>query len=223
MVTENVEPNEMEKVNTVGAFALLGAIFEDSDLGPCDMDHLSQTINEVLQTLKDRERVILEFRYGVRDGRYRSLKDVGEKFHVTRERIRQIEAKALRKLRHPSRSRMLLSAFFLGSLKKAKESVSELVKEIEKMIAEKKRMEIEGSLLLQRLNELGDPRGMLIIDLDLPGYVLRALRRAGFKYALELLDEERISSVYGIGTIACWKIQDQLKEHNLIQDTRDCV
>ena len=68
---------------------------------------LKEQINDVLHTLKDRERRVLQLRFGLDDGRSRTLEVVGREFGVTRERIRQIEAKALRKLRHPSRSRRL--------------------------------------------------------------------------------------------------------------------
>ncbi|HSX39443.1 MAG TPA: RNA polymerase sigma factor RpoD [Candidatus Saccharimonadales bacterium] len=64
-------------------------------------------IGEVLETLNPRERKVLELRFGLKDGRSRTLEEVGKEFGVTRERIRQIEAKALRKLRHPSRSKRL--------------------------------------------------------------------------------------------------------------------
>lgn len=64
-------------------------------------------IGEVLDTLNPRERKVLELRFGLKDGRSRTLEEVGKEFGVTRERIRQIEAKALRKLRHPSRSKRL--------------------------------------------------------------------------------------------------------------------
>ena len=60
---------------------------------------------EVLSTLTPREEQVLKLRFGIEDGRTRTLEEVGKQFHVTRERIRQIEAKALRKLRHPSRSK----------------------------------------------------------------------------------------------------------------------
>ena len=62
---------------------------------------------EVLSTLTDREQRVLRLRFGLDDGHDRTLEEVGKEFNVTRERIRQIEAKALRKLRHPSRSRRL--------------------------------------------------------------------------------------------------------------------
>ena len=62
---------------------------------------------EVLGTLTEREQKVLRLRFGLDDGRARTLEEVGKEFNVTRERIRQIEAKALRKLRHPSRSRKL--------------------------------------------------------------------------------------------------------------------
>ncbi len=68
---------------------------------------LKEQLNEVLDTLTDRERKVLMLRFGLEDGRARTLEEVGKEFNVTRERIRQIEAKALRKLRHPSRSRKL--------------------------------------------------------------------------------------------------------------------
>ena len=66
---------------------------------------LKEQLNEVLSTLTDREAKVLRLRFGLEDGRSRTLEEVGKEFEVTRERIRQIEAKALRKLRHPSRSK----------------------------------------------------------------------------------------------------------------------
>ena len=66
---------------------------------------LKEQLNEVLNTLTDREAKVLKLRFGLEDGKARTLEEVGQRFEVTRERIRQIEAKALRKLRHPSRSK----------------------------------------------------------------------------------------------------------------------
>ena len=68
---------------------------------------LKERLQEVLSTLTDRERQVLDFRFGLTDGYSRTLEEVGKQFNVTRERIRQIEAKALRKLRHPTRMRKL--------------------------------------------------------------------------------------------------------------------
>jgi len=91
--------------------AHLGDFIEDRDtLSPADVASgalLRQGLQCVLQELTDRERRVLVLRFGLEDGRARTLEEVGGEFHVTRERIRQIEAKALRKLRHPSRSRKL--------------------------------------------------------------------------------------------------------------------
>ena len=68
---------------------------------------LSEQIVATLESLSAREQRVLRLRFGLDDGRQRTLEEVGDEFNVTRERIRQIEAKALRKLRHPSRSRKL--------------------------------------------------------------------------------------------------------------------
>ena len=93
---------------------------EDSHLGdfipdelapaPAEVASLSllkEQLDEVLSTLTDREAKVLRLRFGLDDGRPRTLEEVGQRFQVTRERIRQIEAKALRKLRHPTRSKKL--------------------------------------------------------------------------------------------------------------------
>ena len=68
---------------------------------------LKEKIMEALDSLTPREASVIKMRFGLIDGRVRTLEEVGEEFNITRERIRQIEAKALRKLRHPSRSRKL--------------------------------------------------------------------------------------------------------------------
>ncbi|MFC1998196.1 RNA polymerase sigma factor RpoD [Chloroflexota bacterium] len=89
----------------------LGDFIEDrSALAPADAASyqlLKEQVSEVLDTLSPRERRVLQLRFGLEDGRSRTLEEVGREFNVTRERIRQIEAKALRKLRHPSRSKKL--------------------------------------------------------------------------------------------------------------------
>ena len=89
----------------------LGDFIPDED-APAPADEactsmLKQMLGEVLDTLSDREKRVIILRYGLIDGRQRTLEEVGQEFQVTRERIRQIETKALRKLRHPTRSRKL--------------------------------------------------------------------------------------------------------------------
>ena len=90
-----------------------GDFIEDKSAeNPSDMTSyslLKDKLNDVLETLTERERKVLELRFGLGDGYSRTLEEVGKQFKVTRERIRQIEAKALRKLRHPSRSEKLRS------------------------------------------------------------------------------------------------------------------
>lgn len=85
-------------------------IEDDSALSPSDsaaFSMLREELSTALESLTDRERQVVRLRFGLEDGRARTLEEVGKEFNVTRERIRQIEAKALRKLRHPSRSKRL--------------------------------------------------------------------------------------------------------------------
>ena len=85
-------------------------IEDDTALSPSDsaaFSMLREELKSALESLTDRERQVIELRFGLLDGRARTLEEVGKEFNVTRERIRQIEAKALRKLRHPSRSKRL--------------------------------------------------------------------------------------------------------------------
>ncbi len=89
----------------------LGDFIPDEDVpSPAEaaaFSMLKEQLSEVLETLTDREKKVLKLRFGLEDGKARTLEEVGKQFEVTRERIRQIEAKALRKLRHPTRSKKL--------------------------------------------------------------------------------------------------------------------
>jgi RNA polymerase primary sigma factor len=87
---------------------------DEASLSPADVatrQMLKEQMDDVLDSLTSRERRVLQLRFGLEDGRQRTLEEVGREFGVTRERIRQIEAKALRKLRHPTRSRKLRDYF----------------------------------------------------------------------------------------------------------------
>ncbi len=89
----------------------LGDFIEDEDAQePIDAaarEMLRESVQNALAVLSERERQVLELRFGLIDGKEHTLEEVGQFFNVTRERIRQIESKALRKLRHPTRSRQL--------------------------------------------------------------------------------------------------------------------
>jgi RNA polymerase primary sigma factor len=89
----------------------LGDFVEDhSSLAPTEATSqqlLKEQIDELLDELTEREKKVLQLRFGLKDGHARTLEEVGREFNLTRERIRQIEGGALRKLRHPSRSRKL--------------------------------------------------------------------------------------------------------------------
>ncbi len=105
------EPMSLETpVGTEENSSLADFIEDESVMGPADQASrqlLKEQMQDVLDGLSDRERKVLELRFGLHDGQTRTLEEVGQAFGVTRERIRQIEAKALRKLRHPLRSRKL--------------------------------------------------------------------------------------------------------------------
>ena len=105
------EPVSLETPIGEEEYSHLGDFIPDDD-APAPQDAASHTLlkeqlAEVLDTLTPREEKVLRLRFGLEDGRSRTLEEVGKEFNVTRERIRQIEAKALRKLRHPSRSKKL--------------------------------------------------------------------------------------------------------------------
>jgi RNA polymerase primary sigma factor len=105
------EPMSLETPVGTEENSSLGDFIEDDSLpGPADQASrhlLKEQMTEILSGLTERERKVLEMRFGLKDGMARTLEEVGQEFGVTRERIRQIEAKALRKLRHPIRSRKL--------------------------------------------------------------------------------------------------------------------
>ncbi|MBO5552276.1 MAG: RNA polymerase sigma factor RpoD [Lachnospiraceae bacterium] len=107
----SVEPVSLETPIGEEEDSHLGDFIQDDQVPvPADaaaFELLKEQLNEVLDTLTEREQKVLRLRFGLDDGKARTLEEVGRKFNVTRERIRQIEAKALRKLRHPSRSRKL--------------------------------------------------------------------------------------------------------------------
>ena len=107
----SLDPISLEKPVGEEEDSHVGDFIEDKDnLSPYDYANQAretERINEVLSQLTDREARVIRLRYGLEDGRNHTLEEVGKEFNVTRERIRQIEAKALKKLRHPSRSKLL--------------------------------------------------------------------------------------------------------------------
>ncbi len=109
------EPMSLESPVGTEESSQLGDFIEDQDaLEPMDAaarEMLREQVKNALAVLSDREREVLELRFGLLDGKDHTLEEVGQHFKVTRERVRQIEAKALRKLRHPTRSRQLRDYF----------------------------------------------------------------------------------------------------------------
>ena len=97
-------------VGDEGDTSLVDFVLDSDSLDPVDAALfvvLREQIQKVLATLDDKEKEIIELRFGLTDGEFKTLEEVGMQFGISRERVRQIEAKALRKLRHPSISKML--------------------------------------------------------------------------------------------------------------------
>ena len=106
-----LEPVSFEKPIGEEDDSQVGDFIEDKESDSPDVyaskQLLKDEINNVLQLLTERESKVLQLRFGLIDGKNRTLEEVGKEFNVTRERIRQIEAKALRKLKHPTKSKRL--------------------------------------------------------------------------------------------------------------------
>ena len=107
-----VSANKLGSILSPWLFALAGTplIKDESSMSPekyAISEMLKSELNDVLKTLTEREEKVLRLRFGIDDGQSLTLEEVGKIFGVTRERIRQIESKALRKLKHPSRSKKL--------------------------------------------------------------------------------------------------------------------
>jgi RNA polymerase primary sigma factor len=110
------EPMSLEMPVGSEDSGMLGDFIEDETIpGPADATSsqlLKEQLHTILESLSERERAVLEMRFGLKDGESHTLEEVGKAFGVTRERVRQIESKALRKLRHPGHRRKLRD--FLG-------------------------------------------------------------------------------------------------------------
>ena len=158
------------------------------------------SIFEVLNTLTDRERTLLTYRFGLQDGECLSLEGVAKKFGVTRERIRQIEGKALRKLRHPTRKIMMLGASWQIAAQEAKE------------IGEKLLLHNVGKLHTDPKLKL--PRDYRKIDeLDLPTRIINTFLNNGYQYVWQLKEAENkdLFKLKNIGYVSINILREKIK------------
>lgn len=208
-MVEEIQVGEKEQttIDPLGAFMLTGAVF-GGDLGPATVDGLCQAVEGLLGTLTERQRRILELRFGLRDGQSRTREAIGKEFRLTRERIRQIEGNALRRLRHPTRSRLLKSVFLETQVGEISQSLSEL----RQLIAEINQEILETVRDKRNLLHALGAKGTLIEEMELPSSVLASLRGAGLRYAHELLNDRTLRSIRGIGEKSVATIREALSK-----------
>jgi predicted transcriptional regulator len=159
-------------IKYIGMVRLLKIIFSKYASG--NRKTWEESIVETINTLPDRERRVLEMRFGLKDGRFLTLEEVAKEFGVTRERIRQIEAKACRKLKHPTRRRMLLGDNWQVAVQEAK------------VMGQK--------LLLEKSKEMKEMRAPVsfieVESLGLPTRVANALIKAGYDTVYHIMKAE---------------------------------
>lgn len=159
----------------------------------------SDNVVEAINTLANNEKEVLELRYGIKDGIFRTLKKTGEEMGLTQERIRQIEAKAFRKLRHPVRRLVILGYSWQMASQEAKALREKVLK----------NREIDKQLLTDKFS---------VENIELPLRTTNALKKADIPTINELIKHNSIelSKVRGIGTKSIKVIKWWLKEHNII-------
>jgi len=159
----------------------------------------NDNILEAISTLANNEKKVLELRYGIKDGIFRTLKKTGEELGLTQERIRQIEAKAFRKLRHPVRRLVILGYNW------------EMASQEAKSLREKYDNNV---LLTKRISE----SDCLIEEIELPLRVTNAFRKAGYPTINELIKHHsfEVMKNRNIGQKSIKVVKYWLKEHNII-------
>ena len=172
---EHLDESYRGLIKYIGMLRLLRAIFSKYESGT--NKSWEESLFETLDTLSERESKVLKLRFGLVDSNFRTLEEVGKVFGVTRERIRQIEGKAIRKLKHPSRKYVLMGASWQLAVQEAKQ------------MGEK--------LLLKRSEDIAKDRQptsyIEVENIGLPTRVYNALLRHGYKYVYDLMkapDEE---------------------------------
>jgi len=159
---------ELEQLSKyAGKIRLLKTIFSKSYGGRSKT--WEDSLQEALDTLTDREKKVLELRFGILDGKMFTLEKVGSVLGVTRDRIRQIEGSAIRKLRHPSRKRVLLGESWQLAVQESKEQGTKLLKEY--------------SETRRKTTMNFTPKVKSVYETGLPTRVVNALIKNGYEYA----------------------------------------
>lgn len=209
-----------QRLNISGVLYLVGDIFGEDGFFAANFEELCAAVESVLSSLSDQQHRVLELRYGLRDGHCRTLEEVGNEFGLSRERIRQCQAKALRRLRHPSRSRYLLATFAEGQVKQIIQQLIELKRIVTEYIqyvnGELLSIKLENQkankAIAERLEAL-DGEGMTPVEeLNLPEGLIRRLKGAGLFYVFQLLDEKALLRIRGIGEVTAAQIKVVIRE-----------
>jgi len=186
----------------IGKIRLLRAIMGSLHSGAAKT--WEQSIDEVLETLSPRENKVLRLRFGLDGNKPQDLETVGRQFGVTRERIRQLEAKAIRKLKHPSRKRVILGESWQMAVQEAKAEGVKLIKEYQQLRTKP----------MKQISINPNPNDELMVDeLNLPTRVINALYRANIDKVgvLRRTPVEMLETIKGLGKKAVIKIQDEVK------------
>lgn len=188
--------NETKKMLPyVGRILLLKAIFGSQGKGPSKP--WEDSMDEALNTLTPREKEIIELRFGIRDGIPQTLQQVGRKFGLTRERIRQLEDKILRKLRHPARRKVLMGMSWQIAVQEFKVEGTEVI--------EKKRKEDIYNLK----NDNGNLQLIASME-NIPLRVINTLNKANYNYVHELVNatDKKLLKIRGIGNRSLYCIRN---------------
>jgi len=195
-----------EKLRFVGMVRLLNELFAGHEVYG-ESKTWEDSLFEAIDTLTDREKTYITMRYGLKDGRSLTYEEIGQQFGLTKERARQVVMKAIRKLKHPSRKRMLLGATWQEAVQEAKAMGQKLLLE--------HSQERRKGMISQLTKDRKDIESITpdIAQLNLPTRIHNALYRVGYHtiHHLEIENDNELFKCRNIGTKSLKYIREAIK------------